>query len=215
VPSEANHFRVDYSWDGQTEFEDPNEFVGSSDDYNRMGKLEKELSKLLAKVSTVPGAVESQASSPLPKSGCELLPLLDKIVIRFPEASRKGREQSYKIFLKEGRRLLQSLKKFVNTAHIKTFQLEDLRDFKLTEAPEGDQAEWNFGDDEHDYIGLMDDGCPRFRKLTTFLDKAFGLECEDRTKIHDKDHRGRGEGWEIYKAMETWTATGKYLVWNS
>jgi hypothetical protein len=186
--------------------EDEPEGWGRSDEYHRMVKLAKEPTKVLAKVLPAPETVESRAPSPSPKSGCELLPLLETLVIRFPNASRKGSGQSYKLFLKEGTPFLKSLKKFINAAHIKTFQLEDLRGFKQKYRPE-------FG--EHKPLGLMEDDGRRFRKLTDFLGKVFSFVCEDETEIHQEDISGRGKGWEIYRAKETWTTVEKFLVWNS
>jgi hypothetical protein len=168
-----------------------------SDEWNRMGKLGKTLNKLLVKVPMANRAAGFQPSSLRPKSGCELLPLLKKIILRFPDASRQGRGQSFKIFQTEGKR-------FFNAAKIKSFQLEDLRDFRISSL-----------DDTEEPLGLMDDNGPSFRKFTTDLDKAFGIECEDGTEIDYEDPEGRGEGWEVYKAKETWTAAGEFLVWNA
>lgn len=32
--------------------------------------------------------------------------------------------------------------------------------------------------------------------------------------VEREDREGRGEGWEIYRAREKWTAKGDYLVWK-
>lgn len=185
------------------------------DIWNRMSRLGMELAKLSPRASTAPRVVHSLAHPSPPQSGCELLPLLERLIIRFPDASREGRGKSFKLFRETQRRFLGAIKKFVASAHIKSFQLEDFRDFKrveITTAPSAEQAARAYLDEMS--AGLMDAGQPRFGKLTPYFNKYFGVKCEDTTEAYSQDEDGRGEGWEIYYAVETWTAPGKYLIWR-
>ena len=187
------------------------------DPWNRMSGLGDALNKLRVKAPTATSGVGSQASSLQPKSGCELLPRLRTVVIRFPDNSFE-REldfslllESYKIFQKERRKFLEGLKKLVNSARIKSLQLEDLRDFKFLYYSWSGGSLAGSGDESESGFRLMDEGAPRFRKFTTSLNKAFGIVCKDET---DFDHLGYIGEQGVYKAKETWTATGDFLVWK-
>lgn len=166
-----------------------------------------------------------------------LFPHLRKIIIRFPNASREATEGeygpqplTYKDFRKDHH--LLRLKKFINGAKLKCFQLEDLRDFKHPGKPaasegdgENDSAEEDNSEDDSNADpydvetkphGLMDDGAPRFSIFTSYLNMCLRVvKCQDETAVDHQDKNGRGEGWEIYKAKETWTATGDYLTWTA
>lgn len=177
-----------------------------SDSWDRMHQLARALKNSLYKSLVSYYTQDSEGASMQPKSPCVLLPLLNNITIRFQDASREGRGQSFMMFEEDRNKFFRRLSTIIRDARIKSFQLEDLRDFKVTGAASRR--------DRMEPLGLMNKTGPRFGKFTTDLDKAFGVKHEDHTEIDHEDIKGRGEGWEIYKAKETWTATGDYLIWK-
>jgi hypothetical protein len=210
----ANRYSVGMLNEDQYEME--NIFAGS-DAWDRMSRLGNALNKLLVKAPTPTTKVDSQANSLQPKSGCELLPRLQTVIICFPDTSLDNEEESftlesksYKLFHPELKKFLKGLRKFVSSARIKSLQLEDLRDFGYSYDSDDSLMGYGYPFDFRYALGLMNEGVPRFRKFTTSLNKAFGIVGKDET---DFDHLGSME-WEVYKAKETWTAEGDFLVWK-
>lgn len=147
------------------------------------------------------------------KSGCKVLPLLEKVTIRFPDTTHGSWRRCFKEFQDDRMDFFEGLKTFINATRIKSFEFEDLRDFAKLSDDDSANQDSEYG---QAFYGLMNQDGPRFDMFTKDLNEALDLECKDETEIVHQGNRGRGGNWEIYKAKEVWTANaGGYLVWKN
>jgi hypothetical protein len=178
-----------------------------------MGTLGETINQLLVRPLIIPTQGPQLLSSGAHSAEATLqVPHLRRITIRFPDATQQGSGQKFKMFQKERGQLWSALKEFLNSAKLKSLQLEDLRDFgdgrDDGEGCEGDGC--SCCEEDGNNFALMNREGPYFDAFTKDLNENLGFEG-----VKEASLVRRRWGREVYRATETWTAAGSHLVWRS